>query len=71
MNFEDHSNGCRNLAYDDAKRKLLHCYGMPERIHVKSMKDVEEVVHARMCEGADEQHGRCLLLPGVGMDVEI
>lgn len=36
---------------------LLKTFGTPERIRVKSMKDIEESLHARMCEVAEEQCG--------------
>jgi len=36
---------------------LLKTYGTPERIYMKSVKDVEEAFHARMCEAAEEQCG--------------
>ena len=36
---------------------LLKTFGTPERIRVKSMKDVEESLHVRMCEVAEEQCG--------------
>jgi hypothetical protein len=57
--------------YDKAKRKLLKTYGTPEWIRVKSMKDVKEAFHARMCEAAEEQCGRWWVLPAAGMAVEI
>jgi len=34
---------------------LLKTFDTPERIRVKSMKDVGESLHARMCEAAEEQ----------------
>ena len=36
---------------------LLKTYGTPERIYMKSVKDVEEAFHARMCETAEKQCG--------------
>ena len=47
---------------------LLKTFGTPERIRVKSMKDVEESLHARMCEVAEEQCGSgvCAAALGVG-----
>jgi hypothetical protein len=36
----------------------LKTYGTPERIHLKSVKDVEEAFHAQMCEAAEEQCGK-------------
>ena len=47
-----------NLTYDEAKRKLLKTYGTPERIQLKSVKDVEEAFHGQMCEEAEQQCGK-------------
>gem|GEM_PF-1362690 len=47
-----------DLTYDEARRKLLKTYGTPERIQMKSVKDVEEAFHGQMCEGAEEQCGK-------------
>jgi hypothetical protein len=39
---------------------LLKTFGTPKRIRVKSMKDVEKSLHARMFEVAEEQCGSCV-----------
>ena len=41
-----------NLTYDEARRRLLKTYGTPERIQLKSVKDVERAFHGQMFEAA-------------------
>jgi len=49
------------LTYDEAKRKLLKTYGTPERIQMKTVKDVEVALHSQIVRGSRGavRDGRC------------